>query len=94
MWVRTVLRILMGLIVSYISYLPVLLIVEYASFGRLDMEKAFYALYSPLEAPFLFLPSTWRNPHIDEIILEFIGGTFLIAGAAFSVRRGRRSGHS
>jgi hypothetical protein len=88
MWIRSVLRIILGLIVGYISYLPVLLIVEYASFGRLDMEKAFYALYCPFQAPFLVLPSTWRNPHVNEITLQFVGGAFLIAGAVFFYRRG------
>jgi hypothetical protein len=82
------------LIIGYISYLPVLLSVEYAFWGRLDTEKAFYALYYPFESPFLILPSTWQNPHVAAITLEFVGGAFMIAGAVFCYRRRRKSGHS
>jgi len=86
MWVKVVLRILAGLACGYLAYLPVLFVVEYAAYGRIDNEKVFYALYCPLEAPYLVLPSLWKYASSDEIILRIIGGSFLLTGVLLSLR--------
>ena len=86
MWLKIIFRIVAGVVVGYLAYIPVLLVVEYATFaGRVDMEKAFYALYFPLEGPYLLLPSTWKSVRTDEMVLQLVGGLLLITGVVFSI---------
>lgn len=91
MWAKVVLRILAGLACAYLAYLPVLFVVEYATFGRIDSEKVFYALYCPLEAPYLLLPSSWKYDSSDEIILQIIGGSFLLIGVILPLQGMKKS---
>jgi hypothetical protein len=88
---RTILCILKGLFWGYVAYLPIILVVEYCMYRRLDSEKAFYALYYPLGAVFLVFPSMWKNTPRDEIILNLIGGVLLVLGVAVELRLRRRA---
>jgi|HubBroStandDraft_5_1064220.scaffolds.fasta_scaffold472380_2 hypothetical protein len=71
---RRLLLTLLGIAAGYAAYIPVLIIVEYATYGRVDSEKAFYALYYPFNAPFLLTASG------DELILTLAGTVLIIAG--------------
>ena len=86
MWCKVALRISAGLAVGYLVYLPLLFVVEYVIYGSIDTEKVFYALYSPFEAPYLALPSAWKNMPTDEIVLEIMGGSLLFTGVLLSLR--------
>ena len=89
--IKIVFRILAGLVGGYVAYLPLLLVVEYATYGRIDGEKVFYALYYPLEAPYLALPSTWKNTSSSVIVLEVLGGLLLITGVLLAIRGRQRT---
>ena len=90
MWNKRVLRLLAGLLGGYLLYLPVLFIVEHAIYGRIDTERAFYALYYPFEAPYLVVRSSWKNAPPDEIVLQIAGGVLLVTGALLSLRGVKR----
>ena len=87
---RTLGRILLGIACGYIAYLPVLIVVEHLTYGRVDSEKAFYALYYAFGAPFLLVPSNWTFLQKDELILNIIGGALLIVGGLLGYRSGNR----
>jgi hypothetical protein len=74
-------RTLLGLLAGYVAYLPTIFIVEYAIYGRVDAERAFYALYYALGAPFLLTSSGWQYVQKDEVILNLLGALLLICGA-------------
>src|SRR5580704_4894692 len=86
MYVKIVLRILAGLIGGYLAYLPILLITEYLMRGRIDSERAFYALFYPMEAPYLVVPYFWRYASVDEVVLKLVGGALLVAGVLLALR--------
>ena len=79
MW-RTVCRTLLGFSWGYIAYLPSIYIVEHGLYGRLDSERAFYALYYAVGAPLLLFPSNWKYLQTDELILNILGGLLLTSG--------------
>jgi hypothetical protein len=79
----------LGFLCGYIAYLPVIYVVEYALYGRVDSERAFYALYHAIDAPFLLSPSNWEYLPKDELILN-IAGALLIAFGIF-VANNRRA---
>jgi hypothetical protein len=68
----------LGFLCGYVAYLPAIYIVEYSLYGRVDSERAFYALFYAIGAPFLLLPSNWNYLQNDELILNIVG-LFLIA---------------
>lgn len=83
-------RTFVGALVGYVAYLPAIFVVEYAVYGRVDTERAFYALYFAIGAPFLFKPSGWNYIRLDEVLLNLVGGTLIVLGAvAANSRRGR-----
>ena len=86
---KSLLSVLKGLFYGYLAYLPAMLAVEHIAYGRVDTEKAFYALYYPLGAPFLVFPSVWRYTSPDEIVLNLLGGALLIAGVVFALHQRR-----
>jgi hypothetical protein len=88
---RTISRTFVGIIAGYVAYIPALFVVEYATYGRIDSEKAFYALYYAFGAPFLLTPSGWKYAQIDEVLLNVIGTVFMISGAIVANRRAIRS---
>lgn len=88
---RNVLAVLQGLVCGYLVYLPIMLLVEFVTYRRIDTEKAFYALYYPLGAPFLLMPSGWKYVRPDEVLLNILGGFLLVAGAIYAVVRSRHS---
>lgn len=87
---RTLGRILLGIACGYIAYLPILIVVEHLTYGRVDFEKAFYALYYAFGAPFLLFPSNWSLTQRDELILNIIGSALLIVGGLLGYRSGNR----
>jgi|HubBroStandDraft_1064217.scaffolds.fasta_scaffold25478_2 hypothetical protein len=87
---RTILRTFVGFIAGYIVYLPAIPVVEIAIYGRVDQEKAFYALYYAVGAPFLLFPSGWQYIQPDELVLNLVGLALIAIGiAAANSRRGR-----
>jgi hypothetical protein len=70
---KVVIRTLIGIICAYAAYIPVLFLVEYAVYGRVDSERAFYALYFAFGAPFLLMPSARQYVRLDEVILNCVG---------------------
>jgi hypothetical protein len=88
---RKVLAILLGLVYGYITYLQIMLLVEFVAYRRIDMEKVFYALYYPLGAPFLLMPSGWKYVRADEVLLNILGAVLLIAGVVYALRRSKES---
>jgi hypothetical protein len=90
MW-RPVYRTFLGFICGYLAYLPAILIVEFALYGRLDSERAFYALYYAIGAPFLLWPSNWENLPQDELILNFVGAILISSGIVFANNRNTRA---
>jgi hypothetical protein len=88
---RTFGRVLLGIACGYIAYLPVLIVVEHLTYGRVDSEKAFYALYYAFGAPFLLFPSNWSLTQRDELTLNIIGGALLIVGGLLGYRSVNRA---
>jgi CDP-diglyceride synthetase len=88
---RKVLTVFQGLIFGFVAYLPIMLFVEFVAYWRIDGEKAFYALYYPLGAHFLFVPSNWRYVRPEEIILNILGGALLVVGLIYFLRRGNHA---
>jgi hypothetical protein len=86
MYAKIVLRIFGGLVGGYLAYLPILLITEYVTRGRIDSERAFYALFYPMEAPYLVVPYFWRYASVDEVVLKLVGGALLVAGVLIALR--------
>lgn len=84
---RKLFAVLQGLAFGYVAYLPVMLLVELITYRRIDEEKTFYALYYPLGALFLLVPSGWKYVRPDEVILNLLGGSFLVVGLVYSLRR-------
>jgi len=70
---------------------PVLFAVEYAVYGRVDSERAFYALYFAFGAPFLLMPSVRQYIRLDEIILNCVGTVLFAAAIILSNFRRTRS---
>ncbi len=83
---------LLGILIGYIIYLPMLLIIEYAFRRAIDSERSFYALYDPLLLPYLLTPAGWRVSSPDDIVSIICGGTLLIAGCVVGFRRAARPG--
>lgn len=81
---RVVIRTLIAIICAYGAYVPVLFAVEYAVYGRVDSERAFYALYFAFGAPFLLLPSARQYIRLDEVILNCVGAVLFAAAIIFS----------
>jgi hypothetical protein len=79
MWKR-VYRTFLGFLCGYVAYLPAIFIVEYALYGRVDSERAFYALYYAVGAPFLLSPSNWEYLQNDELILNLVGALLIASG--------------
>lgn len=68
---------------------------EYAVYGRVDSEKAFYALYFAFGAPFLLMPSGWQYVRLDEVILNCAGAVlFAVAIVVANSARARSLFHS
>jgi glycopeptide antibiotics resistance protein len=88
---RKIFRTFIGILAGYVAYIPALFVVEYATYGRIDSEKAFYALFYAFGAPFLLTPSGWKYARIDEILLNLIGAILLIFGAIVANWRAARS---
>jgi len=87
---KMIFRTVIGMLFGYIAYLPTILVVEYAVYGRIDSERAFYALYFAVGAPFLLTPSGREYVRLDEVLLSLIGGAFIVFGVvAANIRRGR-----
>ena len=87
---KMIFRTVIGMLFGYIAYLPTILVVEYAVYGRIDSERAFYALYFAVGAPFLLTPSGREYVRLDEVLLSLIGGAFIVFGVvAANSRRGR-----
>jgi len=79
MW-KPVYRTFLGFVCGYLAYLPAILIVEYALYGRVDSERAFYGLYYAIGAPFLLWPSSWEYLQQDELILNIVGAFLITFG--------------
>ena len=89
---------MIGIVCAYVAYIPVLVAVEYAVYGRVDSERAFYGLYFAFGAPFLLMPSARRYVRLDEVILNCVGAilfasaiilaNFPRVGSFFRSRRG------
>jgi hypothetical protein len=79
---RVVIRTLFRIISAYAAHIPALFVVEYAVYGRVNSERAFYALYFAFGAPFLLFPSTRQYVRLDEVILNCVGAV-LFAAAIF-----------
>lgn len=75
--------VLVGLVSGYVAYVFAMVAVEYAIYGRVDTEKAFYALFSPFELPVIIVPSNWKYVRPEEILLSLLGAALLVAGVVF-----------
>jgi hypothetical protein len=96
MW-RPVYRTFLGFVCGYIAYLPAIYIVEYALYGRVDSERAFYAMFYAIGAPFLLLPSNWGylrhldNLQQDELILNIVGALLIASGIVIANSKNARA---
>jgi hypothetical protein len=91
---RVVIRTLLGIVCAYAAYVPALFAVEYAVYGRVDSERAFYALYFAFGAPFLLFPSTRQYVRLDEVILNCVGAILFAAAIfLFNIPRARSPFH-
>jgi hypothetical protein len=87
---KVIIRTVIGMLAGYVAYLPTILVVEYSIYGRIDSERAFYALYFAVGAPFLLTPSGREFVRLDEVVLSLIGGSLIVLGAiAANTRRAR-----
>ena len=90
MW-RPIYRTLLGFVCGYLAYLPTILIVEYALYGRVDSERAFYALYYAVGAPFLLSPSNSEYLQQDELILNIVGALLITFGIVIANSKNARA---
>jgi hypothetical protein len=70
---------LKGLLWDYLAYVLLMVGVEYAIYHRLDSERVFYPLYYAFGAPFLLSPSNWRYVQRDELVLNMVRQTTIVA---------------
>jgi len=70
---RVLVRTWIGIICAYAAYIPILFAVEYAVYGRVDSERAFYALYFAFGAPFLLTSWGRQYVRVDQVILNCVG---------------------
>lgn len=91
---RVLIRTLIGIICAYAAYIPILFAVEYAVYGRVDSERALYALYFAFGAPFLLMSSGRRYVRVDEVVLNCVGAIlFATAIILFNLPRVRSLFH-
>lgn len=84
-------RSLVGFAIGYALYLPSIPIVELAIHGRVDQERAFYALYYAIGAPFLLTPSGREYLQPDELALNLVGLPLIaLCITAANTERGRK----
>jgi len=89
MW-KVLFRTGVGILAGYVTYLPAIFVVEYSIYGRIDSERAFYALYFAFGAPLLLTPSGRQYVRLDEEVLSLVGGALIVFGVFIAnSRRGR-----
>lgn len=82
---KLAMRALVGMIVGYMAYVPVLSAVLHMTDGNIDGERFFYGLFLPFQAPFLLSTSYRRGCSTDELLLDLTGALFLALGAAVAL---------
>ena len=82
---------MIAIICAYAAYMPALFIVEYAVYGRVDSERAFYALYFAFGAPYLLTASGRQYVRLDEFILNCVGAVLFAVAIVVANSSGLRS---
>ncbi len=91
-WGRVLLRVLTGLVIGYVAYLPAFAIQQYMSYGRIDRERYFYGLYLPFQFPFVLFPDFRDSYTTGEILIQIVGILFMTLGIWLALRARKHGG--